>query len=67
MRGALRAVIGLFVDDGSLALALLAWIAVAAALHLLLPPSAWHAPLFALGIALVLVENVRRAGRRARR
>ncbi len=53
---------GLFVDDGSLALALAAWCALAG---LALPaaplPAAWDAGVFFLGVVAILIENVRRS------
>ncbi len=56
--------IGLFVDDGSLAFAILAWLIVAGLLlpRLPLPPALPPVILFA-GLALILVES---AWRRAR-
>ena len=51
--------IGLFVDDGSLAVAVLAWLATA---WLPLPPALPPAILFA-GLALILVESVLRRAR----
>jgi len=56
--------IGLFVDDGSLAVAVLVWVGVA---WLLLPrlglAEDWAAPILFIGLALILVES---AFRRAR-
>lgn len=60
--------LGLFVDDGSLALAALAWLALSA---LVFPfvglPGAWLAIALFLGFAAILVENVTRSARRSRR
>jgi hypothetical protein len=56
---------GLFVDDGSFALAIMAWLVVAglALAHLPLPADA-RAPLLAVGLLVVLLESVlRRAAR----
>ena len=55
--------IGLFVDDGSLAAAVLIWIGAA---WLLLPrlglPPHWSTPILFIGLAVILVESaVRRA------
>jgi len=62
---ACRELLGLFVEDGSLALALLAWVALAIAVVRWLPESeAWLAPLFAAGCLVILVENIFRAARR---
>lgn len=59
--------IGLFVDDGSLAIAVLAWLALAWLLlpRLPLPPALPPIILFA-GLALILVESSLRAARRNR-
>ncbi|HLK55255.1 MAG TPA: hypothetical protein VKU00_01745 [Chthonomonadaceae bacterium] len=67
IKTAILEIYGLFVEDGSLAVAVLLWVAVAA---LILPRwsggAAWHAPLFCLGIAIILLENVWRSARRKR-
>jgi hypothetical protein len=59
-----RKVLGLFVDDGSLAISILVWIF---ALHLLAPivsiEQTWAAPVLFLGCAGILIENVLRASR----
>ena len=57
--------IGLFVDDGSLAVAVLAWLATAWLLlpKLPLPPALPPAILFA-GLSLILVESALRRARR---
>jgi uncharacterized membrane protein YdjX (TVP38/TMEM64 family) len=65
LAGALRELIGLFVDDGALALAIVAIVALAAVAATLMP----GAPLAAGGILLfgclgALLLNVIRAGRR---
>lgn len=57
--------IGLFVDDGSLAIAVLLWLG---ACWLLLPrlglPSIWPPMILFVGLALILTESaLRRAGR----
>ena len=59
--------IGLFVDDGSLAVAVLAWLAVVWLLlpRLPLPPALPPIILFA-GLALILVESALRGARRNR-
>ena len=63
---ALQEVYGLFVEDGSLAVALLLWIGLAAFLFPRLPESAapWRAPLFFAGVVVLLLENVWRAARK---
>jgi len=59
-----RKVFGLFVDDGSLALSILAWIF---ALHVVAAiafiEQTWAAPVLFLGCVGILVENVLRASR----
>ncbi len=59
--------IGLFVDDGSLAIAVLAWLAVVWLLlpRLPLPPALLPIILFA-GLGLILVESALRGARRDR-
>jgi hypothetical protein len=61
----LSEVFGLFVDDGSFAIAILAWLAVIA---LILPrlgvAAGWDGLILFVGLALILVES---AARRAKR
>jgi hypothetical protein len=56
--------IGLFVDDGSLAVAVLVWLAVC---WLILPwlglPSVWPPALLFIGLVLILAESVMRRAR----
>jgi hypothetical protein len=62
---AARELVGLFVDDGSLAIAVLAWVAIAVlALPALPIESGWLAVALFVGLALILVENLLRAARR---
>jgi len=56
--------IGLFVDDGSLALAILFWILIAAALPRLGLPLAWSGPILFLGLLAILIENIARRANR---
>lgn len=58
----------LFVDDGSMAIALIAWCAAAGLLFpALAAQSVWSAPLFSLGCLIILFANVlRTAGRRTK-
>ena len=59
--------VGLFVDDGSFALAVV--LCVLAAIFLLprfLPPH-WKGPVFFAGIIAILFENVNRTARRIRK
>ena len=61
----LREVVGLFVDDGSLALAILAVVGIAAFLAIILKASALAVGLVLLGgCVAVLVENIMRTVRR---
>jgi hypothetical protein len=61
----LREIAGLFVDDGSLALAILAVVGVAAFLAIILKASALAVGLVLLGgCAGVLIENIMRTVRR---
>ena len=63
----LRELFGLFVDDGSLAVNLLLWSALAGgALALLTDGGSWQAPMMVAGYLAILVENVLRAGRDSR-
>jgi hypothetical protein len=60
-----RELVGLFVDDGSLALALIAWVvAVALVLPYVMSDRQWGAPILLAGCLLILIENVRRTARR---
>lgn len=60
-----KELLGLFVDDGSLALAILAWVALFAGLMSVsaLPAAAAGILLFA-GLAGILIENVLRRARK---
>jgi len=58
-----REIIGLIVDDGSLAIGALAVVGLTAALRQAGLPPAWAALLLLAAIGLVLAENVRRAAR----
>ncbi|HUL06188.1 MAG TPA: hypothetical protein VLV76_07615 [Candidatus Acidoferrum sp.] len=63
-----RELVGLFVDDGSLALAVLAWVAIAVLAFPVLPVDrGWLAVVLFAGLALILVENLLRTARRRRR
>jgi hypothetical protein len=65
MKKILREIFGLFVDDGSFALAILLWLAVVglATPHLNIPTGITGVILFA-GLALILADNVTRYSRR---
>lgn len=57
--------IGLFIEDGSLAVGILVWVAVVGLVFPHLPGSSkWGAPLLFVGLAAILVENVLRRARK---
>jgi hypothetical protein len=58
-----REIAGLFVEEGSLALATLVWLACAALL-VRFAPAPWDGALLFLGLAALLIENARRGARR---
>jgi uncharacterized membrane protein len=64
---ALRELVGLFVDDGSLVLAVLLWIGLCAALTHVAPLGGLSGIVLFLGLAVVLAENALRSARRSRR
>jgi hypothetical protein len=63
LAAAAKEIAGLFVDDGSLALAVLFWLALCAILARL-APAAWDGVVLFLGLAALLAENTRRGARR---
>jgi hypothetical protein len=63
----LRELLGLFVDDGSLALGIVGVVAAAAILSILGGPPVAIGFMLLLGCAAVLVENILRARRNALR
>lgn len=67
MKTALSELVSLFVEDGSLALAILIWLALAG---LLVPRfdglSPWQGAVLFAGLALILVENTWRRARGSR-
>jgi hypothetical protein len=61
---ALKELWGLFVDDGSLALALIIWVAICGfGLSRTPVPAAWDAPILFVGCLAILVVNVMRNAR----
>lgn len=65
---AVRQLVGLFVDDGSLVLAVLLWtgaVALVVAMHVV--PAGLTAIVFPLGLAILLADNAVRGARRSRR
>jgi hypothetical protein len=68
MLAAVRELVALFVDDGSLVVAVLAWVALAVLTFPALPIDRdWLAVGLFAGLALILTENVLRAARRKTR
>jgi hypothetical protein len=64
----LREILGLFVDDGSFALAILLCLALAVTLLPRLAPAAsWTGPTLFIALALILIESTLRYARRKRR
>lgn len=62
---AFKQLIGLFVEDGTLALLLIIWVGIAAMVLPRVPiNSSWNATILFVGCVIILVENVIRAGRR---
>jgi hypothetical protein len=62
---AFKQLVGLFVEDGTLALLLIIWVGIAAlALPRVPINSSWDAVILFAGCVAILVENVARAGRR---
>jgi hypothetical protein len=65
VRTVLAEIFGLFVDDGSFALAILAWLAVAGlGLPHLDLPAAVKGPILFLGLAAILIESALRRARK---
>ena len=64
LKAMLREVFGLFVDDGSLAIAVLVWLAL---LRLLLPqlpvPALWRGVILFAGLLAILLESALRRAR----
>ena len=63
LRSILGEILGLFIDDGSLALAILVWVAAVAALRLAGTDPALLGGLLFAGLAALLIENVLRRSR----
>ena len=62
-----REVLGLFVEEGSFAAAILVWVVMAKILLPRLAASAhWTGPALFAGLALILIESVVRFARKAR-
>lgn len=63
----LKEIWGLFVEDGSYAIAILVWTAIVVFLLTLIVPDVWRGPCLFLGLIAVLIENVTRSARKLRK
>ncbi len=63
LRQAVRELWGLFVEDGSFALAILLWVAVTVFILPVLLPRNWRGLIAFLGLAAILIENVLRTAK----
>jgi hypothetical protein len=62
-----REVASLFVEDGSFAVAILVWLALAVGVMPRFAPAArWGGPVLVAGLAVILVESVLRCSRRTK-
>ncbi len=61
IRNAWFELVGLFVDDGSFAAAVILWVFAAIFLLPRILPAHWKGPVFFAGITGILVENVSRS------
>jgi len=55
-----KELVSLFVDDGTLAVTILIWVAFYGLLLRLLPMGSWEGPILFIGLAVILIENTRR-------
>lgn len=64
LKSIFREIFGLFVDDGSFAIAILAWLVLLwlALPHLPIPP-VWHGAILFAGLIAILVESALRRAR----
>jgi len=58
-----KELVSLFVDDGTLAATILIWVTFYGLLLQLLPMGSWQGPILFIGLAIILIENTRRASR----
>jgi hypothetical protein len=66
LRAIAREVWGLFVDDGSFAIAILAWVAIVLiAARRIATGARWLGPALFIGLAVVLVQSALRFARRS--
>lgn len=60
-----REIVGLFVEDGSFAVAIVVWLVLVGLILPRLPDlGAWHAVILFVGLIAILVESVLRSARR---
>lgn len=66
LRAIFREVVGLFVDDGSFALAIVVWLAISWLVlsRMALVDARWDGPILFGGLALILVESAMRRARK---
>ena len=65
LRTIAREILGLFVDDGSMAVAILVWLVLAVpAMRHSAPSTRWTGPVLFAGLVATLVESVLRFARR---
>lgn len=62
----MRELWGLFIEDGSFAVAIAVWVLIAIFVLPRVFPSAWCGPVFFAGVVCLLVENLARTARRTR-
>lgn len=64
LKSIFREIFGLFVEDGSFAIAILAWLAILwLALSHLPIPAVWHGVILFAGLIAILIESVLRRAR----
>jgi hypothetical protein len=66
LRSVVREIAGLFVDDGSFAVAILVWLAVVLVLGRVVGGGRWLGSALFGGLAVVLIESVLRFARRSK-
>jgi hypothetical protein len=64
LRSIAREVFGLFVDDGSFAIAILVWAALVVGLARIAAAAYWTGPALFAGLALILIESAMRFARK---
>lgn len=65
LRTAVKELWGLFVEDGSYAVAIVVWLLLCAFVLPHLGIASWRAPLLLVGLLLILLENVVRSARQS--